>query len=112
MGCSDGACDDDGRYFTAHDPVNGDSLHVARLGVNTPEPGVVKLTVPVGDRPETVALHVRVEPTLTGLGEQTNCVVEEIGVMASDLVPNELVLLASPPYVPAMFCDDAADDGV
>ena len=95
MGCADGGCVDEVTYFTAHDDVVVESLQL--VDEKVPAPGVVKLTMPVGETPETVALHVTVRPAFTGSGEQATEVDDVAGVTDSDFAPIELELLVSPP---------------
>ena len=58
--------DDVGVYETEHAPEE----RLQEEGENVPAPLLDHVTVPVGEEPVTVAMHVVDEPTITDDGEQ------------------------------------------
>jgi hypothetical protein len=77
-----GESEEDGVYFTEHDPDERE--HVVEE--NSPCPDVDQDTVPVGDVPVTVAVQVVALPESTGEGAQTT-EVELFDAIVSEKVP-------------------------
>jgi hypothetical protein len=80
-----------------HEPE--ESVQVAGLGkVTVPVPDCVKVTVPVGDEPVTVAVQVEVPPTANDVGvQETEVLVVAFVTVRVDEVPELPALLESPP---------------
>lgn len=81
-----GELPDVGLYFTEQEPL--ESLHDRRE--NFPEPLLDHVTLPFGEEPATVALHLTGEPTTTGDGEH-DTVVEVVGAVEVVAVPEEAI---------------------
>ena len=64
------------------------SVHLAGLGRTLPGPLCEKVTVPVGESPETRAVQIVEEPEETGEGEQLTNVVEAVLSDITDAVPD------------------------
>ena len=62
-------------------------VHLAGLGITLPIPDCESVTVPVGDNPITVAVHVVDEPAGTEDGEQLTKVDEAILSDITETVP-------------------------
>jgi|SRR5208337_1266063 len=77
---------DVGSYFTEQEP--SESLHDRRE--NFPEPLLDHVTLPLGEEPATVALHLTGEPTTTGDGGH-DTVVEVVGAVEVVAVPEEAI---------------------
>ena len=78
-----------------------------------PESLAPKLTLPDGDTPVTLAVHVLALPTTTGLGVHATLVVLDDWLMSSPVMPDDGALFVSPPYDAVIVCDAGnADAGV
>jgi len=76
-------------YVTAQAPP--DSVHVG-AGEKFPNPALAHVTVPVGELPDIVAVHVEEAPSVTDEGEQVTDVVvvaltlDDVVVQVDDVV--------------------------
>ena len=94
---------------TVHAPE--DSVHVPGMD-NAPEGFWVKVTVPVGEWPDTVTVHVEAEPpNVMTEGLHDKEVVDAVLLTVSEAVPELPALLLSPPYV-AVIVTAPAEDSV
>lgn len=81
-----------GVNWTEHDPEEREH----GLGENVPDPPVCHETLPVGEKPVSVAMHVVDAPTTTVEGEQLTEVVVAALETVSEVVPELGALLGSP----------------